>query len=413
MKTKLLCFTIQILILIGISHDSWAALVRFESQSLFSARNDVDKNFEAPVYEFFQGSFSSTNYHLDIHTNFGMSRTAVRTFNLYIMDVAYSPIEDLSLRVGRSFNVQTSMRTTATDSAEISYTAFDGHIRLGGMGGIERKTLKRKIASATQFAGGQLEYRSLSHFPFFLGTFYQLRKPKILNEKVNQHIVGGSLHNSFGMIWSPELLADAEYSFGRSKLLNRAEVGIDLYPAYKSAIRLRATAYETKPDDDLEQPIFSLFSLGRLYEESAQVEHQFSKWFTSSLAGAFDSFPYQTNKRAKGYRFEWGTHFLFEFLKVKNSAYFFKSYGGEAYGNRIRFFKDLNQYLQFELASDITYYSKITSAKTVAYNNEIWMKLLALYGFKLDAGVEVNSNNDLRYDYRFAAKLTYLLWSEL
>lgn len=403
------------LLVCGIARQAPAGLLRVESQSLFSARNGEDQRAERPMYEFMEGSYVSSRRDLEVNTNFGVFADPLRSasdFNLYLMDVAYSPIPDLvTVRAGRSFNVRTSLRTTTTDSVGADWAFFEKRVKAGAELGVERKRLRTSLDTASNFAGGHVSYRSASLYPLFLGTKYTFRRPAV-QPAANQHLVSLAAQKPLPGRWSPELLSNVEISADPGRL-NLGEAGLDLYPSYRTALRWRALIYDVRPTDDHEEPIFTIFSMGRLYETSVQAEHQFVPSFSSSLTAAYDDYLLQERLRTSGYRLELGSRFSRRFLTVSNAAYFVKSYGGEVLGDRLSFMEELSDRVQLDQISDVTYYQKVTSSKRYALNFEGRLGVWLWDRFKLNTGLEFNNNNSSRYDFRAVAKLTYLLWKEI
>ncbi|MGK5088812.1 hypothetical protein WDW86_14740 [Bdellovibrionota bacterium FG-2] len=398
---------------LGGAHRGFAGLLRVESESLFFGRNGTDFKAEAPMYEFLSSSYVSNPHDFEFNTNFSVFGDPAKSksqFDLYIFDLAYSPVQDvLTFRAGRSFNVHTSTRTTTTDSLGADLALFDKRIKLGTMAGVERKLLNASLDSTTQFVSNNIQYRSSSQYPLFLKAKYQYRNMPNLP---GQHLVGGAVQKPFGSFWSPEFLLNSEVN-AQTFVLNIGEGGFDLYPTTRMSVRWRAMTYESKPDDDVQDPLFSIFSLGRLYETSLQLDYQFNSVFSSSVAFAYDDYLLQAALRTYGYRAEWGSRFHKRFLTATNTAYYFFSYGGKAYGDRIKFREDLTDKLEFTQGVDVSYYEKVTSAQRLALNVEGWIGYSFTDRLKFNVGGEFNSNNSLRYDARGIAKLTYLLWKEI
>jgi hypothetical protein len=60
-------------------------------------------------------------------------------------------------------------------------------------------------------------------------------------------------------------------------------------------------------------------------------------------------------------------------------------------------------------SADVTYYTKITSAKAIAFSSDLLLGKV-VNDFKWQVGSEFNTNNVLNYDFRFLTKLTYTGW---
>ncbi len=398
---------------VGGSSISFAGLLRVESESLFSGRNGADFKAEAPMYEFLSSSYVSNPHDFEFNTNFSVFEDPAKSkhqFDLYIFDLAYSPVQDvLTFRAGRSFNVHTSTRTTTTDSLGADLALFDKRIKFGTMAGVERKLLNASLDSTTQFVSNNIQYRSSSKTPLFLKAKYQFRNVPNLS---NQHLVGGSLQKPFDVAWSPEFLLNSEVN-AQTHVLNIGEGGFDLYPTTRLSIRVRGMTYESGPQDDVPDPLYSIFSMGRLYEGSLQLDYQFHSAFSSSVAFAYDDYLLQANVRTQGYRAELGSRFNKNFFAASNTVHYFYSYGGKAFGDRIRLIENLTDKLEFTQGLDVSDYDKVTSSHRVALNSDAGLGYSFTDRLKLNVGGELNSNNSLRTDVRGVAKLTYLLWKEI
>jgi hypothetical protein len=392
-----------------------AGLLRVESQTLFSARNNQAQQLEKPLYEFFESSYVADSRIFEFNTDFSLSAApgqAQNEANLYILDVVYRPVPEIvSVRAGRSFNSETAIRTATTDSIRVDWSLLSKRVTTGATLGIERRLVQNTLDAEWHIIGAHLDYRSSSAFPFFLGSKYVYRKPYTGAASV-QHLLGVSAHKPIVGGWSPELLANTETSLSASRL-NRGEVGVDLYPSLKTSLRWRLLTHEVDGNGESPSPIFSTFAVGRLYETSGQFEYIFNRALSASILAAYDNYLLQLGDRTQGYRVELESKYSSGKFGIGNSLYFFKSYGGLVYGDRIRFRQSLSDRVQLDQAADITYYEKITSSQRPAINLEAWIRVWLWDRFRLDWGAELNSNNHQRYDARIAAKLTYLLWREL
>ncbi|MGZ3712967.1 MAG: hypothetical protein ACXVBE_14480, partial [Bdellovibrionota bacterium] len=227
-----------------------------------------------------------------------------------------------------------------------------------------------------------------------------------------ENLVQLSSTKALTLPWSPELIFDSQSNIGKSNL-DRLETGFDLYPTLNSFVKLRGMTYDVLPDTGVEQPIYSIFSLGRLYEGRIQFEKKLRRDLIASLSAFYDNYLYQENRRTKGYGLELETKYRGDGFNFTDTAYSFRSYGGNVLGNRVRVEKETFKNHELYGVLDLTHYEKVTSSKRFATNVECgWGSILG-NRFKLNVGGELNSNNILKYDLRAVAKLTYLLWSEI
>jgi hypothetical protein len=88
------------------------------------------------------------------------------------------------------------------------------------------------------------------------------------------------------------------------------------------------------------------------------------------------------------------------------------SYGGTALGNRVQVnWKGPRRWETFGLI-DVVSYEKVTSSKRIALNTQIGALTWFQNSFRFEVVSEANSNNIDQDDFRFFARLTYLLWQE-
>ncbi len=393
-----------------------AGLLRVDSESFLSARSGTDLRRNVPLQEFMQASYISDNRNIEANTAFSFYgdplTPGVSGFDLYLLDAVFEPIPDfMTVRMGRTFNVHTSSRTSTTDSIETDYSLFGKRVKLGAMAGVERKFYNVSIDSTANFIGGHVQYRSSSMYPLFLQTKYH-RRSLASRDIQPQHLLAFSGRKQFAGKWSPEFLASSELDVTPGNL-NIGEAGFDLYPSSRLFVRTRGMTYFAEPSKYIEQPIFTLFSSGRLYEGMVEFGYQFSSALTASTAMAYDVYKLENSSNANGYRLEAGLRHRGKFNSTNDSFYFIKSYGGNVYGNRLLLNQEVTDKLHFEEVIDLAYYSKVTSSKRAAVDLQGWLGYWLWSSFKLNMGGEFQSNNYVNYDIRAIAKLTYLLWKEI
>ena len=153
-------------------------------------------------------------------------------------------------------------------------------------------------------------------------------------------------------------------------------------------------------------PIFSVISRGRLYEGTMLFDYVIFTHLTASAAFSYDDYLLQENTRADGYRTEFNINYSNKAYKLSDKVYYFQSYGGKIYGSKIMV--SLLMYAPYELSGsvDLTYFDKITSAKSTAFNTDLWFGKV-INDFKWQIAGEFNSNNIMTYDFRVLTKLSY------
>jgi hypothetical protein len=411
-KIKILIPTM--LLLLGIDIEALAGLFRLESETISSSRNGEDQTFELPVYEFLSTNYQSVSRDLEFNADLSVFGDAVRSrnsFKLHLLNLAYTIVPDrVNFSIGRSFDVQHSIRTNTIDAVGVDFYLFEKQLKAGVFTGKEQRLEFKQWTPIANLAGSYLSYTSSSFFPFFGKLKFQHREYDRSNAN-KENLVQLSMQKPFAGRLSPELLIDSEVNVGSSHL-NRLETEFEVYPNYSTSLRTSLQTYELLPADGIEQPIFSIFSQGRIYEASIQGEHQFAPEWTGSLSVAYDNYVFQAPKRTDGFKVESDLNYQLEYAHFRASLYNLHSYGGEVYGGRLTLGQKISDRSQITEAVDFAYYNKITSSKRSALNSELGFESLLSNPLKFSIGGEFNSNNNLKYDIRGVIKLTYLLWTE-
>ncbi len=386
-------------------------LIKMESESLFSLRNDMKEQREAPFYEFFAANYKSNDQTLKLDSNFGFfydlaNNTNEQQLNLYLLNFQYDLVKDrITVSGGRTTDPVRTIGWTTLDMLSVDMHFLEQRLTLGAFAGKERILDIGNFKNQADIIGGHVYYRTTDVYPLHLSSKFQHRQYNILN-KDPENLASVGAEKTFEAGWSPEVLASSTYNL-TSNETQKVEAGLDLYPSIYFVNRWRLTTYKTTAKDGIEDPIFSIISRGRLNEAMAQIENHWTPRFVSSVTLAYDDYLLQESLRAQGYRGELSFNYQPDSSKINNKYYYFKSYGGYVFGGSISLTQKIFDKNEIYLAEDVTYYNKITSAKSVAFNTE------AMYGhlwkdFKLQLGGEFNSNNSLTYDVRMLAKLSYV-----
>ncbi|MGK5083764.1 hypothetical protein WDW37_10715 [Bdellovibrionota bacterium FG-1] len=399
----------------GLTFPCQAGLFRLESETLTSARNGDDLKFELPSYEFLSATYVSTLRDFEVNSDLNVYADPVKshdTLNVHLLNLSYSPVHDvLNITAGRVFDIQRSVRSSVLDTAAIDLFLFEKQIKIGTFAGKERHLELAQWTPSATLLGAYASYMGASMFPLYTKAKYQHR---IFERDLNsqEDLIQVSAQKPFPGGWSPEYLADTEINLGTSHL-NRLSAGINLYPTYRTSLRWRAETYELQPIDGVEQPIFSIFSQGRLYETSVQAEYRFSPHFSTSFSLAYDNYVNQSPDRTDGIKAEADFRYRRNHSSVSNSFYALQSYGGQVYGDRLVLTQKLTDLLELAEAVDFAFYNKVTSSKRAAFSSQLELTQSLSNRLRLTLGGEMNSNNSVTYDARAFAALKYLMWTEI
>ncbi|MBI2520016.1 MAG: hypothetical protein HYV97_06355 [Bdellovibrio sp.] len=380
-----------------------------ESESLFSLRNNFDQELESPFYEFFGANYKSNDQTLNLNSNFGFFVDPVGTsdndFDLFQFNFQYDAIKDrITVSGGRTSDPVRTVGWTTLDMVSLDMHFLEQRLTVGGFAGKERLLDIGNFKNQADLVGAHMNYRTQAINPLHLSGKFQHKEFNIQDKRA-ENLGSFGANKTFETSWSPEVLLASRYNFS-AREAQKVEAGLDLYPTIKFINRWRIMTYKTTADYGIEDPIFSIISRGRLNEVMGQVENHWTPRFISSLTLAYDDYLLQETRRAEGYRGEFSLSYRPELYKINNKYYYFKSYGGYVLGGEIALTRQIFDTNEVFVSEDITYYDKITSAKSMAYNTALmfghfWKNL------KLQIGGEFNSNNSLTYDLRMLTKLTY------
>lgn len=419
-RKQTLIWLVAPLVILG-SHPAAAGLFRVESESFLAGRAGFyDSKFEALMTEFLAGSYESNNKRLSMNTNFSMFMdptrmqhdSSERNVHLYTGDLNYEVFEDLlKIRVGRSFDTHYSIGANNVDAVAAELSLFGKQFHIGSFYGEERRPDHQDYESTNTLAGANLRFTEYDMYPWTLSGKYQQRFFKENTHKIDQRLTEVAVSKSLHWAWNPVFLADSTWDYDDAHW-DRFDFATEVYPSLASAIRVRAIGVDIRKNVYPETPIFSIFSEGPLYEGLVQFETEVNSHFIVSLSTAYDEYQAGLATRQSGYRAEVETHYTPSAYGLKNVAYYFSSYGGTAYGDRVRLSRKLNLQNEIYGDGDLTYYDKITGAARYASHLETGFSHWFENRFKLDTFCEYNNNSFLQYDFRAALKLTYLLWAE-
>ncbi len=408
---------ITVLFFSFLSINCQAGLFRAESETLNSIRvNDKNKT-EAPTYEFVSASFVNEKRDFEINSDFSMfadpTGNASNKAYLYIMDARYSVVPDfMTIRCGRSFDVVNTVGPSSVDILSAEFYLMNKQVRLGAFVGIERKLESFDSDLHSNIAGVRADYHSDDRQPLYLSTKFEQRV-NVSNNNSMEDLLQFSGKKPLPGAWNPEFIIDSVSDVYNSNL-NRLEFGFDVYPSIVTFSKIRFMTYDVLPQTGIEQPIFSLFSTGPLYEGRYQFEKKLSPKFTGSFSVFYDDYLLVGTQRTSGLGGEIEGKFLHDSgTKFNNVVYYFESYGGTAIGDRIGAQTETSKKNEFYGLLDMTYYEKITSSRRGAFTGEAgWTRYLG-QKFKLTLSAQASSNNVLKEDFRSVARLTYLLWDEI
>lgn len=393
-----------------------AGLFLFESESLFSVRDAIEGEDELPFWQFIGATYAPEGRPLEINANLGFSNNQARSnenFHFYMGDVSYEIIPDLlKIKAGRSWDFFRMPETMTTDTVGGVLSLFEKQLLIGGYWGVERELEVDNFDTISDTAGAYATFRTRERNPYIFNLKYQNKQ---YNSPVQPQddILYASLFKELPWEWSPELMLDAETNVNYSHL-RRAEAGVDLYPTYKTALRFRGLTYDVRtPELGVNEPLFPIFSMGRLYEVLGQVEYMFTSKFLSSVGLYWDNYLLQGTTRTNGYRVDFNLKLYNDFSNAINKLYYLQSYGGDVIGDRIELSQKLLDNVDLKEVVDLTYYEKVTNSTRYALDTEAGFVYWFMKNLNLYVGGELDSNNFNALDARFYTKLTYTLWKDL
>ena len=392
-------------------------LFRLESETLNSFRRNEQNKLEVPIYELVSASYMTDKKDLEINSNFSLSADPTgnntNRANLYIMDARFVVVpERMSIRLGRTFDVIDTIGAASVDLVSADFFALHQQLRFGTFWGIEHHLDSLDSNLKSNIAGARIDYHTDEAQSLFLASKF-VQRINTSNHNYEEDLVQFSGKKTMAAAWSPELIFDSESDL-KSSNLNRLEVGTDLYPTINTFSKVRLMTYNVLPQTGVEQPIYTIFATGPLYEARFNFEKKFSSFFTGGFTVFYDDYQLLTNQRATGTGGELEEKFYFDLgSHLSNTTYSFQSYGGNAIGDRVMGTMPTSSKNEVYGLIDATYYEKITSSKRGAFTFETgWSKIIARQ-YKLTLGAQASSNNTLKDDFRSLAKLTYLLWDEI
>lgn len=386
-----------------------AGLLRLESETLSSLRNDENSKTKSLNYEYLGANYVTDKRNFEMNSDIGFSANATdgrSNFDLYLLNASYKAVPDrLTFYIGRDFDVQHSVRAAFMDAGGMDLWLWQKRFKVGVFAGTERKVETRMKGPEASVFGAYGQFQTSSYYPFLLKTTYLDRE--------DEHLGKLAAHKAFAGSWSPEVLADSETNLVTGNL-NRLEGGYDCYPTLNTALRWRALTYDAREEDGLEQPLFSIFSQGRLYESTAQIEHRFNREYSASLAMGYDNYVTNRSTRARtdGVKTEGDLRWSADRLAIENSVYYLRSYGGYAWGDRFMLSRRMTDRMQLHGGVEVTRYAKVTNVDRYAFSSLAGASWRLMDRFRLSTVAEFNSNNIVNYECRAMAKLVYVLWAE-
>lgn len=388
-------------------------IMRMQSESLMSLRNDSQQKIESPFYENFGVNYETFNRSFIFDTNFSVfanpQKSNQNDFQLYLLNASYELIPSkLIVQAGRTADFTKSAGSLLSDQVSARYLFWDTKASIGAYYGVERdlnSDVEHQVN--TKQVGGKFDFKSGGKAPYFVNAKLQKEIKPSYSEDYATVGISGPLSRK---LWDSEFLLSGEHNITNTST-RRVEAGVDFYPNMYLANRWRALSYKSRPlVGEEHDPIFAVISRGRLYELTTLFDYLYTSNLTLSLALSYNDYLWQQNTRTDGYRSEFNVNYFNSSIKFTDKIYYFQSYGGKIYGNRIALV--LKMYAPYEVSgsADLTYYSKITSARATAISSDL-MFGKSFKDFKWQLGSEFNSNNILNYDFRVLTKLTYNGWS--
>lgn len=412
-----LFFLILFTLLLIMPGDLFAGLLRFESDNYGSVKNGEDLRLEMPLYEYLAASYSTNDQAFQLNGNIGFFEDPLKgrdDFYLYVIDATYTPLPDFfKMYAGRFLNIFRSVDSTTTDTVGSEFYLLDKQLSAGGFWGVERELEMGNFSSTRAYISGVYSsYQTPDMFPY---TFYL----KYLNRDYSnpsfpvENVMQGGVHKAFPGLWNPEMFFDTEVDVTSPSHLKRLEVGTDLYTSLLSTWRLRGLIYNFLATEGVQQPIFSIFSQGILYEASAQFEYRLLDDLVSSISFSYDNYLWQNPTRTNGYLLEFDLKYYAGPFDGVNTFFYFDSYGGEVFGDRLILHYKLADFVRLRGEVDYDYYEKVTSSERFSLHVEPGIDFALWDRFRLYLGGEFNSNNTLEYDFRFNVRLIYALWRDV
>jgi hypothetical protein len=387
-------------------------VLRMQSETMFSLRNDYHQKLEAPFYEYFGANYETFNRSLVFDSNFSIyanpNKSGENNFELYLLNASYEIIPGkLVVQAGRTADFTKSAGSLLSDQLSFKYSLFEKQGSVGAYVGIERDLNSdvEKKENDTQI-GAKFDYHTLGTSPYYFESKLQKEINKTYSEDYATVGFHGPLLTS---LWGSEFLLSGEHNITNAQT-RRLETGVDFYPSMKFANRWRLLSYKSRPMlGEEHDPIFSVISKGRLYEVTTLLDYLIFTNLTLSGALSFNDYLLQETTRAQGYRTELNVNYFNSSFKLSDKVYYFQSYGGKIYGSRIALALVMFNPYELSGSADVTYYTKITSARAIAFSSDLLLGKV-VNDFKWQVGSEFNTNNVLNYDFRFLTKLTYTGW---
>ncbi|MBT3236775.1 MAG: hypothetical protein HN353_12535 [Bdellovibrionales bacterium] len=414
---KLVFYALAVSSFIASSSSSAQGLLRIESETLSSGRNDEQLKFELPSYQFFNASYVTEQMQTQINSSFAVFADPIKhqdDFNVHLLDVTFSPLENLKVTLGRSLNSYKVKRFTSSDMLQLELETYEKRWKWGAIFGVEKDYATTEVRDSHNIRGIYSNYLTSSMFPLFVSAKFFQREDRLTahNDPIIDYFNMG-FYQSFQGTTAPEIMGEVESNLTTSHL-DRATVGVDIHPDYNSLLHFEALMYDVQFDQrEVDQPIFTIFSQGKLYELLVRGEYRINPYWSAGVIIAYDRYPLQIDDHTNGFRAGGEIHYRDAELSWDNELYYIYSYGGEVLGNRSLVTYNLSARTSAEASIDLSYYQKVTSAKRTAFNSQLGIKKRLNDQFNLDLFAEFNNNNIIIYDFRVLVKLTYLLWTEL
>lgn len=401
---------VPLIFLMMICAPAKAGLFSLESITSFSQFKDDDLKNSSPMFESMITNFVSTDERFNFSANVRLWHDNSRNedqFNLYTFYANYWIVpNETRIEFGRTYQSFLTVRPKLLDMLSIEEYAYNRHVRFAGFYGIERP-----VEDLNQFRsesyGGQVGYVSQDIFPF--SASLRLEQQSFDTDHRNRGRV--SFRKPLLLPASPELMADFERDLD-FKTWSKSEVGVDLFPTFRSQVSLRHQRYDLDPVLGVDEPIQHIFTEGAVEEVAIRLGYIFSEKFRASYYYAKSQYRVSPNIPTSGDRHGFDMNGHFSFIRPSLSFYRINSFGGDVDGTRGSVNVELRSNLEIYGWTDYTSYQKITSSKRAALNNSVGCSYWPKSHVRVDVSGESNRNNAHTRDERVLVQLTYLLWKE-
>lgn len=395
-----------------LSINSFAGLLRIESNTFFAKRTGDDLKSESPLFEEFQTTYVGQENQLKFDFDFGYTYDFNKAlYNLDLNQLNFQsdiPKTDVHVSAGRTFETYHLIKSSTVDSVAVDYKLFNNQLKTGVLFGLLRNYEFDKYTGKAPVYTWYGDFKTAERYPITVGlkfedadysdfarSKYQTAKISLKKELQNAEVYGNY---------------QKALTFGSSF---RKTLGLNFYPAYDWNYGLEVQEYQKNKMEGFEQSIFNTFSLGKMRELTTSLGHAFSSKFYSGLSLSYDEYPLQINEKTTGEKIDWNTNFRTQSLGIKTDVFYLKSFGGNAYGYNVNGQYSYNDFIDLLMENEWVKYQKITSEKNKAGMIRFGAGTHAIAPFRIQALGEVSSNNYYSEEWAFLLRLTIADWREI